>query len=153
VGRRTAAVAANRGSVEYGTDVVTPDDASGREPIDPVFAGLFRPEDLDPVESQPEPTDVPEPVDEPVDEPEPEPVDETADEPEPEPAGAADAPEPVPAAADVDTGRLFRSQGVIGESAAVLALTSDHGGTPAHPRARAVRPPARGGPRRAPPRC
>ena len=109
MGRRTAAVAANRGSVEYGTDVVTPDDASGREPIDPVFAGLFRPEDLDPVAPEPEP--------EPVDEPEPEPVDE-----------AADAPEPVPAAADVDTGRLFRSQGVVGESAAVLALTSDHGG-------------------------
>ena len=128
MGRRTAAVAANRGSVEYGTDVVTPDDASGREPIDPVFAGLFRPEDLHPVAPEPEPELVHEAEPEPVDEPEPEPVDETADEPEPEPAGAADAPEPVPAAADVDTGRLFRSQGVVGESAAVLALTSDHGG-------------------------
>lgn len=126
MGRRTAAVAANRGSVEYGTDVVTPDDASGREPIDPVFAGLFRPEDLDPVAPEPEPELVHEAEPEPLVEPEPEPVDETAD--EPEPAAAAEAPEPVPAAADVDTGRLFRSQGVIGESAAVLALTSDHGG-------------------------
>ena len=143
-GGRRAAVAANRGPVEYGTDVVTPDDASGREPIDPVFAGLFRPEDLDPVEPQadvaPEPEDEPEQTDEPefeqtdepefeqTDEPEfeHEPVDETVD--EPQPAAPADAPAPAPAAADVDTGRLFRSQGVVGESAAVLALNSDHGG-------------------------
>ena len=40
----------------------------------------------------------------------------------------APASPPAPDEASVDTGRLFRSQGVEGHGDAVLALTSDHGG-------------------------
>ncbi len=103
---------ANRRAVEYGTDVVTPDDEAGREPIDPVYASLFRPEDLEP-EVEPEAEAQPEA--------------EPASEPEPEPELDAELPLPVPVATtSVDTGRLFRSQGVTGNEVAVLAL--DHNG-------------------------
>jgi hypothetical protein len=91
--------------------------------IDPDFAGLFRPEDT----SRPPTPEamgsgsvaaesiVPEPVA--AESIVPEPV-------APEPV----APEPVAPEPSVDTGRLFRSQGVTGRDDAVLALASDHGG-------------------------
>ena len=102
---------------------MTPDDEPDREPIDPVFASLFRPEDLDPAEPEVGAAAIAEPeIGKAVDELEPE------IEPEAMPDSEA-APEPVPAAAtSVDTGRLFRSQGVTDHAAAVLALTSDRGG-------------------------
>ena len=89
--------------------MVTPDEQPDREPVDPVYASLFRPEDL-------EPPAVDE-SDSAIDEP------ELAADPAPEPPPPVAAP-----ASAVDTGRLFRSQGVVDNSAAVLALTSDHGG-------------------------
>ena len=83
--------------------------------IDPDFAGLFRPEDIAP----PAPTAVEAPAEEPVAPPEVEEVvEDVTDEPP-----AAPVAEP-----SVDTGRLFRSQGVIGHDEAVLALSSDHFG-------------------------
>lgn len=84
--------------------MVTPDDEPGREPVDPVYASLFRPED-------PEAPELDAGLD----------VARAA-----EPAAA---PPPIGApASPVDTGRLFRSQGVTDNDVAVLALTSDHGG-------------------------
>lgn len=96
------------------------DDAA---PIDPDFAGLFRPEDVAPPAP---PVDAPSPAPPqgpaagvgPASEPEPEPTDAR-----PAPADAAPIAEP-----SVDTGRLFRSQGVVGHEEAVLALASDHFG-------------------------
>lgn len=126
----------------YGTHVVSSDDGAGREPVDPVFANLFRPEEPAAAPDEPEAaaevgppavgvTSVvddagAEPVD--VDADALAPVGEVVDEPhESDEPGSAPA---TPAAADpsVDTGRLFRSQGVTGNAVAVLALASDHGG-------------------------
>jgi hypothetical protein len=108
------------------------DSGNGRDPIDPDFAGLFRPEDA------PAPQDTAQPVvdDEPHFEPIVDPVldprqeDAAAAEPAPEPSTERDdAPaEAAPGGPAVDTGRLFRSQGVTGHREAVLALSSDHFG-------------------------
>lgn len=83
--------------------------------MDPVFAGLFRPDDDGPVDSPPE-VHQPEPPESPA------PGDVAADEP------AAPSPGPLLPLSEpaVDTGRLFRSQGVVDNTAAVLALSSDH---------------------------
>lgn len=115
--------------------MVTPDDEHVREPVDPVFASLFRPEEPEPVAVQAE-----------IIEPELAESAFVATHTTEEPALPLDAeleaevpvepevaPEPLPvpvpaAAAAVDTGRLFRSQGVAGNDVAVLALMSDHGG-------------------------
>ena len=76
-------------------------DGDGAQPLDPDYADLFRPDDQS---SAPAPPAAPErPVD-------------------------APSPAPEPPAEPVDTGRLFRSQGVTGNSQAVLALSSDHFG-------------------------
>lgn len=96
--------------------MVTPDDEPVREPVDPVFAALFRPEEPEePEEDAPSDEAIAPQFEDPESEPEP----ELAPEPLPLPVAA-------PASA-VDTGRLFRSQGVAGNDVAVLALTSDHG--------------------------
>lgn len=83
-------------------------DGDGAQPLDPDYADLFRPEDAQaPAAATPSPPAVP-----------------------PTPARPAEDPSPAPQApaAPVDTGRLFRSQGVTGPSEAVLALSSDHFG-------------------------
>ena len=107
------------------------DSGSGRDPIDPDFAALFRPEDV------PSPAQPPaEPVDEPDDEPHFEsivdPVIDPRDEEAAEEAAVlvdASPVDPAPLADPIaDTGRLFRSQGVAGHDEAVLALTSSHVG-------------------------
>ncbi len=111
--------------------MVSSDSVPRPEPVDPVYDALFRP------------TDAPPPVD-PDDAPMFEQVLDAVVDPRLEDAAQAEAealahapdpdpePEPefavAPPAALVDTGRLFRSQGVAGHPAAVLALTSDHGG-------------------------
>ena len=102
------------------------DDAA---PIDPDFAGLFRPEDLAP----PAPPAVVAPTAEPEPQSQAQPADpipgdqqpgvSVDEEPVAAPVGAAPIAEP-----SVDTGRLFRSQGVVGHEQAVLALSSDHFG-------------------------
>ena len=103
------------------------DGGRGPEPLDPDFAGLFRPEDLAPA---------------PDDEPHFEPIVDPVVDPRAEDALHAEAPDQpaedgdvagdpaVAHASDpaVDTGRLFRSQGVMGHDEAVLALSSDHFG-------------------------
>jgi hypothetical protein len=122
-------LAANLAGVEYGTQVPSFDNGSGRDPIDPDFAGLFRPDDGPPVpqdDEQPHFEPIVDPVVDPRDEP------DAADE-EPiaeEPAVAAGLPaQPIVAADPIaDTGRLFRSQGVTGHEDTVLALASDHNG-------------------------
>ena len=58
--------------------------------------------------------------------PQPEPPQDDA--PEPEPEHEPQPPSRPVAEPSVDTGRLFRSQGVVGHDEAVLALTSDHFG-------------------------
>jgi hypothetical protein len=113
------------------------DNGSGRDPIDPDFAGLFRPDEAPPAPAQDD-----EPHFEPIVDPVVDPRDEAAD------SDIAEAPGPVnpdeavasPAAQDAppvvavpldpiaDTGRLFRSQGVVNHDEAVLALTSDRAG-------------------------
>lgn len=126
-------ISSNRPGVEYGTDVVTPEDEPVREPVDPVFASLFRPEEPAQAAVQAE-------IMAPQLEESEFAATHTAEEPavaldaeieiDPEPKLASE-PRPVPvppAASAVDTGRLFRSQGVAGNDIAVLALTSDHGG-------------------------
>ncbi len=135
------AISPNHRSVEYGTDVVTPDDEHGREPVDPVYASFFRPEDVEPLEPALAELGLEDPApDSGIDAGEPEfdadieaqlalpdsvVVDELDHDEDSEPE---DAPAPPAPAATVDTGRLFRSQGVTDVDAAVLALTSDHGG-------------------------
>lgn len=113
------------------------DSGSGRDPIDPDFAGLFRP-----VEDVPAPADDEEPHFEPIVDPVVDPRDEAADQGlgSAPAAGGTDvaggesspaaAQPPVPVAADpiADTGRLFRSQGVVDHDEAVLALASDRAG-------------------------
>jgi hypothetical protein len=105
------------------------DSGSGRDPIDPDFAGLFRPDDL--VAPSPENDDAPhfEPIVDPVVDPVVEPVERDDALPE-EPAPAALIADPVVVPTDpvADTGRLFRSQGVAGHDEAVLALASDRAG-------------------------
>jgi hypothetical protein len=88
--------------------VASQDGWAGSGSVDPAFAELFRAEDS--------------PV-----------VPDSSPEAAPSEALAGDvlvehsSPE-VPAESSVDTGRLFRSQGVQGHSSTVLALGSDHGG-------------------------
>lgn len=89
------------------------DSGPGRDPIDPAFAGLFRPDE-----------DPPAPVDD--DEPHFEPIVDPVVDPRAEPA---DQPPLIPTANPIaDTGRLFRSQGVVDHDEAVLALASAHAG-------------------------
>ncbi len=101
--------------IEYGTQVTSTGGGDGSQPIDPDFAGLFRPDD-DPVpgppperrsarDAAPAPAVMPQPTSSPIGEP---------------PPPAADP--------GADTGRLFRSQGVSDHPEAVLALGSDHFG-------------------------
>ena len=122
--------------VEYGTQVTSFDSGSGRDPIDPDFAALFRPEDASPPE-EPALEEAQEPDDEPHFESIVDPVIDPRDEEAAEDAAAlAEHPEPAPVAdviaaaplADpiADTGRLFRSQGVSGHDETVLALASTH---------------------------
>jgi hypothetical protein len=79
------------------------DEVPGSEPVDPDYADLFREGDAAPSVSSLPPE---------------------AEEPAPPQASPA-AP---PVDSHVDTGRLFRSQGVQGNDDAVLALASDRGG-------------------------
>jgi hypothetical protein len=89
--------------------VASHDEWAGSGSVDPAFAELFRAEDGPVV---PAPSSL-----------------APAAAPQPAPAAAPDEPGPADVSgASVDTGRLFRSQGVVGSSAAVLALSSDHGG-------------------------
>ena len=101
--------------------------------MDPVYATLFRPDELAPEVEGPEfeapdsqepiQEDTPfEPIVDPVVDPRIEELLEAAPEEAPSAPAAPDA-NPI-----VDTGRLFRSQGVHGHQEAVLALTSDHFG-------------------------
>ena len=107
------------------------DSGSGRDPIDPDFAGLFRPDDVPPA---PVEDDEPhfEPIVDPVVDPRDESADATSMEPMDqalaEPADARPSPLAVPLDPVADTGRLFRSQGVVDHDEAVLALTSDRSG-------------------------
>ena len=102
--------------IEYGTQVTSPGDRDGAQPIDPDFAGLFRPDD-EPV-AEPAPAVAPSPSAPDMD------VEPSAAAPEQPAAESA----PPPASPPVDTGRLFRSQGVSDHPDAVLALSSDHFG-------------------------
>ena len=119
--------------VEYGTQVTSFDSGSGRDPIDPDFAALFRPEDASPPE-EPALDEAEEPDDEPHFEPIVDPVIDPRDEEAAEEAAVLAEhaepmlePAPMPAPDPIaDTGRLFRSQGVSGHDEAVLALTSTH---------------------------
>lgn len=113
------------------------DNGSGRDPIDPDFAGLFRPD-----ESPPVPTDDDEPHFEPIVDPVIDPRDEAHADDAVDAADPVDRDDaavlpptpveppsiPVPPDPIADTGRLFRSQGVVDHDEAVLALTSDHAG-------------------------
>jgi hypothetical protein len=110
------------------------DSGSGRDPIDPDFAGLFRPDDVPPA-----PFEDDEPHFEPIVDPVVDPRDESADETsmdamDPMDEAIAAPADPHPSPLDVppdpvaDTGRLFRSQGVVDHDEAVLALTSDRSG-------------------------
>ena len=106
------------------------DEWAGSGSVDPAFAELFRAEDAPAVPApgapaapaahpDPAPVSAPAPSLDADSEPDLEPEQEP--EPAPVPSPEVDGP-------SVDTGRLFRSQGVVGQSAAVLALSSDHGG-------------------------
>jgi hypothetical protein len=108
------------------------DSGSGRDPIDPDYAALFRPDEaLEAVDGDGELHFEPivDPVIDPRDE-EPPAAAEAAIEAEiavdAEPLPEAPASPIVPADPVADTGRLFRSQGVAGHGEAVLALSSDH---------------------------
>jgi hypothetical protein len=83
------------------------DEVPGSEPVDPDYADLFREGDAAPSVSSLPPA---------------------AEQPAPPPALPVVPTTVPPADAPVDTGRLFRSQGVLGNDAAVLALASDRGG-------------------------
>ncbi|MDI1288807.1 MAG: hypothetical protein PSX37_02495 [bacterium] len=116
--------------------MVTPEDEPAREPVDPVFASLFRPEDLEPPPEEPAVGDI-ETLHEPdFDEeieaqlalPDSVVIDELDSEDDIVDAEFVDVPPPPAPATTVDTGRLFRSQGASNADAAVLALNSDHGG-------------------------
>ena len=105
------------------------DSGSGRDPIDPDFAALFRPEDASPPE-EPALEEAEEPEDEPHFEPIVDPVIDPRDEEAAEEAAVlvdAGPVDPAPLADPIaDTGRLFRSQGVAGHDETVLALASTH---------------------------
>ena len=109
--------------IEYGTGVTSTGPGDDAAPLDPDFAGLFRPEDIAP----PAAPAVETPVAEPEPRPEAEQVAEPAAEEAAEPA-AEERPSPPIVEPSVDTGRLFRSQGVVGHDETVLALSSDHFG-------------------------
>ncbi|MFY9232559.1 MAG: DUF6542 domain-containing protein [Candidatus Nanopelagicales bacterium] len=85
---------------------MTPEDGSpGQDPVDPAFDGLFRPEDVLPQVAEPAPEA------------------QVADAVPPVPSVPPEPPAPSePTQPAVDTGRLFRSQGVEDRSDAVLAL-------------------------------
>jgi hypothetical protein len=120
----------------------------GREPVDPDFAALFRDEPLPPRAAVDEPSAADAPDARPdVDSADADPVDvpaersHAASSPPPaaavvDPESAAEPEEPAPAAAHpvasagpvADTGRLFRSQGVTGHDATVLAVPADRAG-------------------------
>ena len=109
------------------------DSGNGRDPIDPDFAGLFRPDDAASPEApawsfEEEPHF--EQVLDPVVDPREEEPDDQPDDPAMPSAADADAglAEPARTPPAVDTGRLFRSQGVAGHQEAVLALSSDRFG-------------------------
>ena len=95
----------------------TDDDAAGQPVGAEDFDSYFRPDDP---ASSPSPTAVDEPI---LNSPSP----TAAVASEVPPASESESETPAPNKA-VDTGRLFRSQGVSGHDEAVLALTSDHGG-------------------------
>ncbi len=118
------------------------DSGSGRDPIDPDFAGLFRPDEDPPAPAEDEEPHF-EPIVDPVVDPRHEEAEHEAAEHEAAehplavaPDGPVDAsPAEAPPAPGIvltdpvaDTGRLFRSQGVVDHDEAVLALTSDHAG-------------------------
>jgi hypothetical protein len=129
--------------------VTSTGSGSERDPIDPVFASLFRPED-EPAgyaevertsyEDEPMFESIVDPVvdprieesypaeDAPEADPEPGPVTSFDAEPVDEDLADPAAAVPVPSAPLADTGRLFRSQGAVGHDDAVLALSSDHFG-------------------------
>ena len=107
------------------------DDVPGQEPVDPVFAALFRDEPALLV------SPAPDPAADPAADPDPDPIPGVASDRVAEPDPPQDAPPPAQAAPSeqaapkepaADTGRLFRSQGVRDNDIAVLALASDHGG-------------------------
>jgi hypothetical protein len=112
----------------YGTQV-TSHDGSERDPIDPEFEGLFRPEST-PAPPRPDPRPVQSHAEPPAGAPEVE--EQTAHEPPatdppvhasaPAPVEDAPAAEPPASTPAADTGRLFRSQGVRDHNEAVLAL-------------------------------
>ena len=92
------------------------------DPIDPVYAALFRPDDEQMFESIVDPVVDPRDEEALVDA-------RSADDASRPPAPADVEPEaPAIPPSIVDTGRLFRSQGVTGHGEAVLALGSDHFG-------------------------
>lgn len=98
-------MAAPVGRFEYGTQVTSEDGSPGQDPVDPAFDGLFRPEDVLPQVAEPAPEA------------------QVADAAPPAPPVPPAPPEqPAPTQPAVDTGRLFRSQGVEDRSDAVLAL-------------------------------
>ena len=101
-------MAAPVGRFEYGTQVTSEDGSPGQDPVDPAFDGLFRPEDVLPQVAEPAPeTQV---------------ADAVPPVPPAPPAPPAPSAPPAPTQPAVDTGRLFRSQGVEDRSDAVLAL-------------------------------
>jgi hypothetical protein len=97
--------------------------------MDPVYAALFRPDDPAPAVAAP-PDDEPPPEDESPFQPIVDPVvDPRIEDLLPDTGPDAEPPTAVPDAPSiVDTGRLFRSRGVLGHDEAVLALSSDHFG-------------------------
>ena len=98
-------MAAPVGRFEYGTQVTSEDGSPGQDPVDPAFDGLFRPEDVLPQMAEPAPEA------------------QVADAVPPVPSVPPEPPAPSePTQPAVDTGRLFRSQGVEDRSDAVLAL-------------------------------
>ena len=98
-------MAAPVGRFEYGTQVTSEDGSPGQDPVDPAFDGLFRPEDVLPQVAEPAPEA------------------QVADAVPPVPSVPPEPPAPSePTQPAVDTGRLFRSQGVEDRSDAVLAL-------------------------------
>jgi hypothetical protein len=114
------------------------DGGPRRDPLDPDFEGLFRPEDVAPPAPAPDEAPAPPAWDEVDDEPHFESVmDPVVDPRVEEELHAHEGEEPGPALQNLaqppqdpiaDTGRLFRSQGVAGHHEAVLALSSDHYG-------------------------
>ena len=101
-------MAAPVGRFEYGTQVTSEDGSPGQDPVDPAFDGLFRPEDVLPQMAEPAP--------------EAQVADAAPPVPPVPPVPSVPPEQPEPTQPAVDTGRLFRSQGVEDRSDAVLAL-------------------------------